>query len=759
MDTSDRSLEAGLRSSLTSFGEILVIICVLNSLAVENRAEIANGHMKRSVSVADVIQMTRLSTNDYYGAATPTDNVAQISPDGSTVLVVVKKGDLQNNTNEYSILLWRAQDLLHSSAPERVLTISSSSNREAIKDITWLDNETIAFLGENPGELTQVYRLNTRTRVMSKITNHPSAVVAYSVTPRLHLVAYIAKAPRRSIWDNEAQHRGLRVSGQDLIQLITGETDGDHNELFYQAGRLGSPPKKSSIVLSTVGGTGSWNQGMSVSPNGRYLAVFDIIPEKVPETWKEYTDPNIKENVDEHNGGHPGLQRYSLVETSTGQVRTLLNSPIRPGFGGSEAAWSADSNSLVITDTYLPLEGTSGEERKERQSTSFAVEISIPTGQITKITHDDLRLLAWNPKSGRLEFELGRIASKRDSEGKVLFQKEGGAWKPVSRDKQEGALTVPVIALEEDLNTPPRIVAKDPRSGKEISMLDLNPQFTTLEFGKVEQIEWGTANGQVQKGRLYYPVQYVPANRYPLVIQTHGYNQPDRFEIDGPFTTAFAAQPLAGKGFMVLETQIGDTPAQETPKEADEATAIYEGAIDYLNRTGLIDPSRIGIIGFSRTCFHVKAALTTSRYHFAAASVTDGVDGSYFQYIAFQDLQHFSERVNGGTPPFGDGLKSWLQYSPGFHIDSATTPLLITALDSGSLLGEWEWFSALRRLHRPVEMIYLRDGSHALERPWDRMVSQQGTVDWFAFWLKGDEDPDPQKKEQYQRWEQMRQHR
>jgi len=36
------------------------------------------------------------------------------------------------------------------------------------------------------------------------------------------------------------------------------------------------------------------------------------------------------------------------------------------------------------------------------------------------------------------------------------------------------------------------------------------------------------------------------------------------------------------------------------------------------------------------------------------------------------------------------------------------------------------------------------------------MVSQQGNVDWFCFWLKGEEDPDPTKAEQYKRWRELR---
>jgi hypothetical protein len=36
------------------------------------------------------------------------------------------------------------------------------------------------------------------------------------------------------------------------------------------------------------------------------------------------------------------------------------------------------------------------------------------------------------------------------------------------------------------------------------------------------------------------------------------------------------------------------------------------------------------------------------------------------------------------------------------------------------------------------------------------MVSQGGSVDWFCFWLKNEEDPDPAKAEQYARWRDLR---
>jgi dipeptidyl aminopeptidase/acylaminoacyl peptidase len=312
------------------------------------------------------------------------------------------------------------------------------------------------------------------------------------------------------------------------------------------------------------------------------------------------------------------------------------------------------------------------------------------------------------------------------------------------------------VTLEEDSNTPPKIFAADPKTLQKVLLLDLNPQFDELGFGKVEEINWTATDGHPVKGGLYLPLGYTTGTRYPLVIQTHGFRK-DRFLIDGPWSSAFAAQPLAGKGFVVLQLQAADeglARVANTPQEGPYHMAEYEGAIDYLDEKGFIDRNRVGIIGFSRTVYTVEYALTHSKYRFAAATVADGINGGYFSYVV--NPTGSDEKLNGG-PPFGESLALWLKNSPGFNLDKVRTPMRIEYYgSSATALGGWEWFSVLSWLHRPVDLIYLPHAPHQLVKPWERMVSQQGNVDWFTFWLKNEEDPDPAKREQYIRWHQFR---
>jgi dipeptidyl aminopeptidase/acylaminoacyl peptidase len=52
----------------------------------------------------------------------------------------------------------------------------------------------------------------------------------------------------------------------------------------------------------------------------------------------------------------------------------------------------------------------------------------------------------------------------------------------------------------------------------------------------------------------------------------------------------------------------------------------------------------------------------------------------------------------------------------------------------------WQPYAALRYLHKPVDMMLLNTNEHVLTNPLARIFSQAGTVDWFRFWLKDEED-------------------
>jgi hypothetical protein len=715
---------------------------------------------KRPVTMEDAIEMTRLADPYYVGGGSSNGRVAQFSPDKTKFVVVLRKGDIHNNSNEFSLLMWRPRDIYRAPKPEVLLTLSSTSNRPAIQSVRWRkDNETLLFLGEHNGEIQQLYSFNCRTRELRKITSSPTNVLSYGVGGA-DLIAYTAE-PLPDMVTPSWQRLGRPISTQLITDVMLGHPDeewSDHVRVILQHGQIETSSVLSEKFLMPFPGP---DDQPVVSPDGRYVLLLTL-SEHISASWRDYPDSRMQKWT--HWNIAPGqysmLLRYVLFDTKERTQSALIDAPISIGGRGSEAIWLADSRSVVITNSYLPLENVSREEREARLQSPFVAEIKIPSGDITKISSKELKLVGQDERTNDLIFEEGRINPKSLAESEVRFRKHGDQWENVEPVRHMESS--PAISLEEGLNLAPRIIATQAGQESRI-LLDLNPQFDKLAFGREERIRWKARDGHEVEGGLYYPVNFVPGRRYPLVIQTHGF-QPDRFEIDGPYTSAFAAQPLAGKGIMVLQAEAPDRAAVidhlATSKEVEWRVAAYEGAIDDLDSKGLIDRARVGIMGFSRTCWYVKYALTHSHFRYATASLSDGIDMGYFTYAAMANRGYPDDEIDEimEAIPSGTGMEPWVKRSPDFNIDKLPNdvPIRVVAGYPLDVLVEWEWFAMMRRLQKPVDMVVFLDGIHVLEKPLNRLISQGGNVDWFDFWLNGHEDPDPVKSEQYERWRKLR---
>jgi dipeptidyl aminopeptidase/acylaminoacyl peptidase len=695
--------------------------------------------------------MTRLGNPSYAAGASSKGIVAKFSPDGKHFAVVLMKGNLDHNTNDYSLILFDTSTVFQSPGSRVLLSMSSSSNRPAIENVVWLDdNDTILFLGEYPGEQTQLYSIRCSSKEMKKLTNHATSLTSFVATANGDEVVYASESPVSTFFTGSSR-TGIIAQHQVVSDLIKGEKESNDYTLFVK--RTGNEAENRIEIQGRIENS---ELEMSLSPDGVHLLV-QTEARAIPPAWGEYQEKFLQTFT--HQNASPdtetNVHQYEVADMRTGASHVLVDAPIQ--VFGSEMAWSPDGKSVVVAGIYLPLNVDDPAERALRRANSFLAEFNIANDDFISISHDDLRLLQWDRGTNAVICDVGRLDSlDGKATPKAYFRKSGETWSRVTSVEQI-AHTLPDIVLEEDVNTAPRMFAIDSSTGRRSLLMDLNPQFESLAFAKVEEVNWKNSFGGKIKAGLYWPAGYVPGRKYPLIIQTHGWD-PDRFWMDGLFTTAFAARSFAGKGYFVLQASDLDWRIFDTAKEIPYAMATYESAIDYLDRRGLIDRNLVGIIGFSRTCVYVGYTITHSKHHFGAAAVADGPYG-FFAYLAFVNASPSAaaevERQSGG-PPFGKGLRQWLKTSPEFAMDKVETPLRVQAIGPSSLIGEWPWLTGLSRLNKPVELLYIPEGTHILEKPWDRMVSQQGDVDWFSFWLKDQEDPDPAKAEQYKRWRELR---
>jgi dipeptidyl aminopeptidase/acylaminoacyl peptidase len=89
------------------------------------------------------------------------------------------------------------------------------------------------------------------------------------------------------------------------------------------------------------------------------------------------------------------------------------------------------------------------------------------------------------------------------------------------------------------------------------------------------------------------------------------------------------------------------------------------------------------------------------------------------------------------------------------HADQVRAPLLLNVPDR-EYLTSLPMYAALKSRQKPVEMWIYPDEYHEKIQPKHRLSVYDRNVDWFRFWLKGEEDPAPGKKDQYDRWRKLR---
>lgn len=678
--------------------------------------------VKRPITVADAIGMTRLEPSDYF--APDADQVVHFSPDGKRFALVLRRGNLEQNTNDFSLLLYQTADALHAPKPDPLLGMSSSSDRDAIGQVRWLpDNDTLVFLGENPGEVSQVYSFNIGTRTLKKLTNHPTAIVRYDMTGNARVVAFMAEPPAAKIADTaQGPSREIAIEGQDLDRIVAGDYSLPQGQMvFWQLAGSSARPVPIERGYFPSGGP------ISVSPDGRYV-VFPVGlgKKRLQPEWAAYRDEYLQQVLAANTqiNSNSGLRQYLLFDSQNTSTAPLINAPTIRGY---TASWSENAKSVFLS-SYLPLDVADPAERKAREQTEYPIEVKLPEKEYRKVTNEDF---------------------------------------PVKRIQDPPA----EVTLEQDVNTPPKVHVADSKGHQKALLLDLNPQFGELEFGRVETIEWDVGGAKIIGG-LYLPPDYQPGKRYPLVIQTHGF-VPAEFSMDGrsEWNSGFAARPLAARGILVLQAQnfkdyqkdhdrIGnDKSLGSTAEESFKnfSALVYEGVVHFLDKKGMIDRNRVGIVGFSRTVCFVAYTLTHSKYRFAAASLVDGIGCGYFDAMVFPSGAWDFNALNGGAAPFGEGLKVWMKNSPGFNLDRVEAPVRLVALGKDHALGDlWEWYAGLSLQKKPVDLVVIPNGTHIYGKADECMLKQQGLVDWFTFWLKGEEDRKPEKAGQYARWRELR---
>lgn len=754
---------------------------------------------KERLTVRDEIETTRAMTDNGSWNRTALNGSMQrsgrrsvfISPDGMRYAVMLVTGDVKANGDWVTLLAGETTSVEAAAHPRVVAKLFTTALGTdhgppdpaelmipGVNPPFWLDNERVIFYWSDAKGVRQLVSVNVVSGKMEYLTHHTSDVVDFRLGPGGSLMfSASAYQPLSKEQLNQIRTRGFTVQNTDLIAVLMGQ--GANTDRLYDAeNRFLSSLSRPDIVRPVHGptlGTDElripWVMRPEFSPDGRWL-IIDSTPAVFPQDWLAYSGSEGRYLAAQVQGrgrtAQNQVKQLFLVDVRSGQARPLWNAPLSGEFKSSiMLSWGPDSRSVIVGPTFLPPNVGSAAGR----SGSALVEVDTQTGAFSEMPMP----AGMDPGEGTgVRWQsLSRVEVERNGRDNLCFTKSADAWRNIpcrSTGSQDNGKPESVrVELRQDIHTPPALYAVDTRSGRERKVLELNPTLQTrFLLGDVEMIEWNDSRGRAWKGRLYHPIQEAPGQKYPLVIQTHGTANADEYSLTGlsaplpglgPGASIYAAEPIASLGMFVLQVEDkrvdGMTGTPEEPKLYMDA---IESGIRYLVAGRPVDPSRIGIAGFSRLAWIVEYFLTHSTVHLSAAIVADGFDGGYFLSMT-QWIPEAQALI--GAPPFGKGLLTWLINSPPFDADKVRVPLQMQAYERGNagVMTQWEMFARLRILGRPAEMYLIPDiehGTHALQNPGQCLAAQQRAVDWWDFWLNGHEDPDPEKAGQYRSWRGMR---
>lgn len=715
--------------------------------------------INKPFSVVDSVSLTLPG----YGASTYSGGLKtyfggggyEPSPNGKWVVFTTSRRNIQTNLRQFSLFLFEVKEILdfvnnserkQLPSQRKLFTFETESSEEGIQEMSWLpDSSGVVFLGvrKEAKDIAQVYRYDLAANRLDQITKHPRIIHSFQYSHQSGMLVFSADSPPD--W-SDRYRRGFVVQNDRnvgsltlLSETIAGEPSRAM-QLCYYAMNLHTG--RTIELKFDEPRYGMFPEEVSISPDGKFaLRTAGIW--KIPKHWLEYNDSSLLKylNLNEKEkweneafGGDLPIRRYVLMDLEKGTSKPLIDSP--KSSGPQQIRWSKDSKSISLK-AFMPLVEVNDNERVRRIEKPFDVVINILDGSFEELS---------------------------DSRQSQLVEKLSTVKIPLQ------------IWWVNNPETPPNLEATDTSTNRKRLITNLNPQLSLSNYGTVSDFVWEDQLERKWKGDLLLPKNFDSNHRYPILIQLNGTRESGLTFGMMPFNSHPGLSMLE-RNIVVLSLSCTGAPQDKDLDIGLSRSAItcVEGAVDTLDRKGIIDRHRVGLTGFSFAGDIVHNIITFSKYAFAAASIVDSTQSTFWAYSMFYSyprpgMKQWDEPTEGvypkiGTQFYGEGVKRWIERSPMFNLDRIRTPIRYEYHGDTYPPGSWDTFVVLKRANRPIELVQFAKGEHDLKRPVERFTSTQAIVDWFAFWLTGDQRTVPIPNtpetasflsEQYERWRALR---
>lgn len=635
-------------------------------------------------------------------------NNPRISPDGTDILFSKSSADWKEN--RYDSEIWLSKD---GGIPIPLTRTSSGSSF----GYDWSpDGKWISFLSDR-GKKPQIHLISFDGGEAFPITNEKNGVKGYQWSPDGKKIAFLTGKEDKSGKERKEKYGDFNVEDNeytfDELKLLNIEpSEWLANSLpEYLIDSVEAEQRKPQVLMSLD----FVIQGLEWSPDGKNIAF----------TKRKNSDITSFMTAD-----------VAMVNVEKGEIKELA------GGKGSQSFvdWSPDGKSflylkskpdttaLFYLNPILMLKSIEGGKEK----------------QLAEDFNEEFRQIDWSSEGiyfTALDKTFSHMYKINERSGKVS-QLPVNLPRIFSFDISKNSDECVLLARENDQLNEIYILDLDNHKFRKIT--NSTKQISEWNYAKSEVISWNSSDGTSIEGVLHKPMNFEEGKKYPLLVVIHG--GPTGIDMPSPILSyVYPVNQWLNKGAIVLRVNYRGSAGYGEEFRAlnvrnlgvGDAWDVLSG-VDYLVEKGMVDPDKMGCMGWSQGGY-ISAFLTTNTDRFKAISVGAGIS-NWMTYYVNTDIHPFTRQYLKANP--WDDPEIYAKTSPMTNIKNASTPTLIQHGEFDKRVpipNAYELYQGLQDQGVDAKLVVYKGFGHGISKPKERLAAIQHNWEWFLKYVWGEE--------------------
>ena len=276
-----------------------------------------------------------------------------------------------------------------------------------------------------------------------------------------------------------------------------------------------------------------------------------------------------------------------------------------------------------------------------------------------------------------------------------------------------------------------------------IKLSNTNPQQSDYLWGTAELYKWKAYTNRETEGILYKPENFDPRKKYPMIVYFYERNNQTLYIYQAPAPTPSRLNIsfFVSRGYVVFVPDIWYTTGHPGKNAYDYIVSGTRALV----KEGFIDSTKIGLQGQSWGGYQTAILITQTKLFAAAWAGAPVVDmfsaygGIRWESGVNRQMQYEKSQSRIGATPW-QKPELYIENSPLFHLQKVKTPLVIMSNDADGAVPWYqgiEFFTAMRRLNKPVWLLNYNGEAHNLVERRNRKDIQIREQQFFDWLLKG----------------------